>query len=42
MNYTEYTTVTSVIADYANYATKMENEGKKAVSVLSYVFGNVQ
>ena len=42
MNYTEYTTLTSVCADYDNYAKKMNAEGKKAVSLLSYAFGNMQ
>ena len=42
MNYTEYTTITSLLADYDNYVAKMNNKGLKPVSAISYAFGNVQ
>ena len=42
MNYTEITTLSSVCADYANYATKKKSEGKKPVSLISYALGNIQ
>ncbi len=42
MNYTEYTTMSSVLADYLHYAEKMDHKGQKPVSVFNYMFGNVQ
>ena len=41
MNYTEFTTISSLYADYNNYAKKQENLGKKPVSALKYALGNL-
>lgn len=42
MIYTELTTLSSVCADYENYAAKKNALGQKPVSLLSYAFGNAQ
>ena len=41
MNYTEYTTISTLYADYDNYAKKQESLGKKPVSALRYALGNL-
>jgi len=41
MNYTEFTTISSLYADYNNYAKEQESQGKKPVSALKYALGNL-
>lgn len=41
MNYTEYSTISTLYADYNNYAKEMESQGKKPVSALRYALGNL-
>ncbi len=41
MNYTEYSTLTTLTADYDNYAKKTVANGEKPVSMLKYALGNL-
>ena len=41
MNYTEYTTLATLTADYDIYTKKALANGKKPVSIMKYVLGNL-